>query len=310
MNDKISDHSGKKNWIILVVAIVLAAGAAWLSSVYLKNKENEIRSSITGKKEIKVPVVVPRFNLGSGDVIDASNMVVREIPKKFVPDGAFSPAEFQSLVGRTVTGSLSAGKPVLDSKISSVGVEQFSDLLESGHRAVTIKVDEYNSTSGLLTAGDRIDLFLMTDNDKVTLKQKSKDSVLFLILENAVVLATGQKLIDESTVDDADDFASSEYSTVTLGVPLKDAARIGLARKDGEFVAMLRNRQDLERVKHTLVEASDVYSRTGKSARQVEFIIGGKGSKGVAASSTQAFDVDEVNKRITDLKKLADVSAN
>ena len=97
MNNVAVESSSKKSWIILVTAIVLGGLAAWLSSFYLDYKEDQIRDSLTGKKEVKVPIVVPKFKVGPGDIISGCNMVVRKVPKRYVPDGAFNPSQFEGL---------------------------------------------------------------------------------------------------------------------------------------------------------------------------------------------------------------------
>ena len=265
----------------------LAAAAAWLSSLYLDNKEKEIKDSLLGKKVVKVPIIVPKVSVKPGDIISSANMVVREVPKKYVPDGAFSPKQFKGLVGRTIISHISNGKPLLENSIAGIGIEQFSDLLEDGHRAITLSMDEFNSTAGMLVAGDRIDLFLLAKKNKMSGKQDKEDktSALYLILENGVVLATGKKTVEDKFISIHNGEVSEQYSTITLGVPLKDAGRIGLARKDGDFVAMLRNREDVKKVRDNYIDSNDVYTNIAANEQEVEFIIGGSSESGLASVS-------------------------
>ncbi|MBV1908681.1 MAG: Flp pilus assembly protein CpaB [Kangiellaceae bacterium] len=301
------DSSSKKNWLILVVALVLGGSAAWLSSYYLDFKEAEIRNTLAGSNTKKIPVVVPKYQVGPGDIIDSSNMVVREIPSQYVPDGAFTPKQFKSLIGRVVTADISAGKPVLKNSIAGVGIKQFSDLLTEGQRAITIPMDEFNSTAGMLVAGDRIDLYLLADKKTITgFKSKEKSSALYLVLENAVVLATGRSTLEDMVIKSnsmqASDF--DQYNTITLGIPLRDAGRLGLARQDGKFVAMLRNREDDKRVKHRLLDSNDVYMNVAKIEHKVEYIIGGSAKKGIASVAEQAVEMKKLARKLGQIDEL------
>lgn len=309
-----NDEGSKKSWLILAAAISLGGLAAWLSGYYLDYKEGEIRDSLSGLKEVKVAVVVPKFEVLPGDVISGSNMVVREIPEKYVPDGAFSPAQFESLVGRKITSPISPGKPLLENSIAGVGAEKFSDLLREGERAITIPMDEFNSTAGMLVAGDKIDLFLLAKKEVITGEKDENDtSALFLMLENAIVLATGKSTLEDEidSLQDEEDF--DQYNTITLGVPLRDAGRIGLARQDGKFVAMLRNKDDKKKVRSRFLENQDVYANITKRESQVEFIIGGGNQNGIANVKNESIEIKQMANKIMSKKPskvTTDIAAN
>ena len=304
-----SEDSSKKSWIILGVAFVLAGGAAWLSSYYLDYQEEMIKSSLVDKNSDKIAIVVPRVSVKPGDVISGANMVVREIPRKYLPDGVFQPGQFKSLEGRTITSHISPGRPLTQNSVSNIGVEKFSDLLKEGHRAITIPMDEFNSTAGMLVAGDRIDLFLLAKK-KLIQGRDSKDSTkaLYMVLEDAVVLATGKSTVDDEVISGNEDF--DEYNTVTLGVPLRDAGRIGLAREDGKFIAMLRNRDDDKKVKHRLIDTGDLYQNVATNDHHVEFIIGGKSKNGLAAAKEQRVEIEKLANKLSELQGLETAAVN
>lgn len=268
-------HLLDKNWVLLLVSLLLGGIAAWSVGQYIDSKENEIRTQYAKTDVVKVPVIVLTRPVKQGSIIDKSVVAVREIPSNYLPAGTLNPSEFGEVDGQMLLESVNTGQPLLRSYLPGKGLQQFSDILSDGRRAVTIKIDETNSTAGLLVAGDKVDLYLLSE------KQEGK-SQLNLLIEKVDILATGQITIDKNKkVVDEVYSDPTNYSTVTLDVSVLNAARVSLAKEQGKFVALLRNREDKQEVTDRLVKSSSLFGDS-TDEDEVEMIFGGSG--GIAQS--------------------------
>ncbi|MCK8136602.1 Flp pilus assembly protein CpaB [Pseudoalteromonas sp. 2CM28B] len=270
-----------KNWVLLIISLILGVAAAWSVGKYIESKEDELKTFYSKSDVKKVPVIVVTKPLFKGTTINKVSVAVREIPTNYLPAGTIHPSEFAEIDGQMLLTDVSTGQPLLRAYLPGKGLQQFSDILTDGRRAVTIQIDETNSTAGLLVAGDKVDLYLLSE------KQQDKPQ-LELLIESVNVLATGQitadkhkEIVDEIYND------PTNYSTLTLDVSVLDAARVSLAKEHGKFVTLLKNRQDKKIVTERLVDSSSLFKSSG-GEDEVEMIFGGSGA--VAQSVTTYID--------------------
>jgi Flp pilus assembly protein CpaB len=240
--------SGSKLVVIAVVCGLLATGAAWL---YLKNKEDQYRQAYKPAVEQKIALIVPRLDIGKAEVMSKEKVAVLEVPAAFIPSGAVLAQDWKKLEGRMVTTPLQKGKPITWSAVEGAAVSRFSENVELGKRAKTVKISKINSFDGLLRPGDHIDLFGNFSAGDIGLQKQPNyaDDVIINVLENVELLAAGRE--DSSgrkyeTVYDqnsADGF-NMNFSTVTLMLTPLQVARVEMAEKSGELVAVLRHPKD------------------------------------------------------------------
>lgn len=266
-----------RNWVLLVISLVLGGLAAWAIGMYLEVKETEIKEIYNTDNVQYSKVVVATRRLNKGELIEGSQVAVRDIPTEYLPVDAVHPKDFSQVANKLLLTNLEPGKPLLYSYIPENDGDQFSDILRPGHRSVTINITDNNSSANMLVAGDHIDLYL---------KRKSGDEGLYLLLKKVTVLATGRRSIstrDQLKQSIYNDEAEA-YATITLDLSLRDAGRISLAQDYGEFITLLRNRKDDLAVNEVHITESDVFLHQ-KKQHQVEYIIGGSGDKGVATGT-------------------------
>jgi pilus assembly protein CpaB len=110
-------------------------------------------------------------------------------PKQAVPPGAFTSVE--ALLGerrdqrRTVLQSIERGEPILDAKIMRLGQSLALAVSPAeGMRAVSVRIDGASSELQKLSAGDRVDVFLVR-----LLKEQPVES---LILQDIRILAIAE----------------------------------------------------------------------------------------------------------------------
>lgn len=217
-----------KTWLVLGVAIVIGAIAAFAASRFLSGRLADIEARSQGKT---VKAVVAKRDLHRGERLSSENVAVRAIPLDYAQSGAVVPEQFGSVEGEPIAFDLRAGEMLMWSQMEGKKAPTFSARIESGRRAITVPVDEINSISGLLEPGDLIDLL-------VTLDRHGK-KVTAPLLTGVRVMATGQR-----SVDDPKSGERRLYSTVTLNTDPQEAQTVVLAREAGRLTALLRNPQD------------------------------------------------------------------
>lgn len=265
------------NWVLLGIALVLGSLAAWATKNYFIVKEQEIRAELSNSNVKMVDVVVATQELRKGDIVDETNMSVRSIRADVIPLDAIRPSQFNEVAGQMLLSEMSPGRPLISAYLPGFKTKQFSDLLQEGQRAVTIDINEENSTAGMLVPSDLVDLFL-----SYTVENGDSERVkMELLIEKAQVLATGKRSIDvhpelvNSLYDNPD-----SYNTVTLALSTEDAIRVSLAKGRGKFVTLLRNKAESAPVAVTNMFGDQIFGMSGdKGSHQVEYITGGSGLK-------------------------------
>lgn len=160
--------------------------------------------------------------------------------------------------------------------------------LESGQRAMSVKVDDLKGVSNLLRVGNRVDVILVLDdqnNDMFTSSQ--------MLLENKEVLALNRRLgnddssqaansttsssqsssSDSSSSNSSDSSSSSssssdssssrstasrEYATVTLSVTPDEAVKLALSIDQGKIYLVLRPQEDTDIVSPAPIRISEL----------------------------------------------------
>jgi pilus assembly protein CpaB len=153
------------------------------------------------------PVAVARHAVEPGDVVDDSDVTVREMPASLVPDGALrSPP-----VGRVAVAPLLPGQIVVAAQFAPQGLSPVAALLPRGRRAVAVPT---GGVAPPLRRGDVVDVFVTVDD---------ADPPTFPVASRALVVAT----------DD---------DTVTVAVTERELPRVAFAVARGVIAVALADR--------------------------------------------------------------------
>jgi pilus assembly protein CpaB len=210
--------------IIIMVAVAMGGGAAYLARSWLQTQLNAAASYQPAGH-----IVIAAEPLPFG--VALSNDNISEVPwyTTALPDGAF--ASKDDLLGggrRTVVYPLKSGEPVLRSKVTGAGQRaSLASVLEEGKRAVTVRVDDVRGVAGFVLPGDFVDIVMIAD--EVSGKRQSYSDIL---LEHVKVLAIDQiasEAEEKPTVARA----------VTLEVTKEQAQKILLATNIGKLSLIL-----------------------------------------------------------------------
>lgn len=243
-----SSVSGKKLLIIAVACGVLAATLGWL---YLKAKESQYRAAYQPANQVKVSVIVPKVDIPKAQPLTRENVAAMDVPREYLPSNAVLTDDWPKLEKRMTLQPLQSGRPITWDAVERDGVSRFSETVTLGKRVKTVKISKINSFDGMLRPGDRIDLMGTFSATDIGLQEQLNysDQVVITVLENIEVLAAGREdaggrkyenYYDRSTPDGF----NMNFSTLSLMLTPQQVARVELAEKAGELVAVLRNPKD------------------------------------------------------------------
>lgn len=227
---------------VLAVAILMGALAALAGYAGLRAMARQVVSS-TSKQF--VPVVVTATDLTFGSKLDRAQLRVAKYPKESVPAGAFS--DIDSVAGQTTKIFLAAREPVTATKLSSRG-GGLSMLVRPGLRATSLEVNQVSGVSGFVLPGDRVDVLCTVDG-----RGPTQDAVTRTILQNAEVLASGQKTTQQ-------DNKPITVQAVTILVDPVGAEKLALGLHEGKIHLVLRNPEDADTLR---VGAVDTHGMVG-----------------------------------------------
>jgi pilus assembly protein CpaB len=140
--------------VVLIVAIV----AGLLASVLVYRTVAQMRAAATRGPETE-DIVVAAANLEVADTVTARDVRLVAWPRTAIPEGALR--KLADGQGRVVRRSITAGEPLLESRLVSQAAGHggmLGILVKEGQRAVTIKIDDAAKESGLIVPNSRVDL--------------------------------------------------------------------------------------------------------------------------------------------------------
>ncbi len=213
----------------IIALLISGVFTLWLSTRFSKNRS-------VASAPAKSQYVAASSSLQADQVIRASNLRMIDWPASVPLAGAFTNPG--ALIGRIVMYPLAEGEPILERQLSIPGSGNgITVKIPTGMRAISLRTDDVVGVAGFLLPGTHVDVL-------VTLHTSyDPDPLTFTVLQDAVVLAAGQK-----TEPDPEGKASSA-TEVTILVKPENAERVVLASNQGTIHFALRNGVDREQFK-------------------------------------------------------------
>lgn len=270
-----------KNVLFIVVAVVMAAFAAFIAISYIRNTVAER----TQDNRPTVEVAVPLSDLPQGAILQPGDLASRSIPAEFAPADAVTPDNHLQYEGRMLRAPARGGAPLSASALVPLS-EQFSQLIPKGKVAYTMSVDENNSISGMLAPGDLIDIFFIKDATGSSGAGASAGAQVFPLLQKIRVLAAGNRIGEAPPTAEGDrPDETRAFSSVTLELDQYQAKQLAVASKVGAVRVLLRELKDGSPGAISGMSESQLLQslgvgeggRMGAGSTRIEFIIGGKG---------------------------------
>jgi pilus assembly protein CpaB len=184
----------------------------------------------------KTRYVVTATNMQADQVIRAENLRFIDWPVTAPIPGAFTATE--PLIGRATLYPLAEGEPIIERQLAAPGSGIGITLkIPNGMRAISLRSDEIVGVAGFLLPGTYVDVLVTLHTEK------SPDPVTFTVLQDAQVIAAGQK------IDPDPEEKPTTVTVVTLLVKPEDAERVVLASSQGAVHFVLRNGTDRQEYK-------------------------------------------------------------
>jgi pilus assembly protein CpaB len=149
----------------------------------------------------------------------------------------------QAVIGRSTAVEIAQGTPLQTSSL----LDGLAGLLQSGERAVAIKVEEFSSVGHKVKPGDWVDVFAVLRKDATEVE----DTQARLLLPRKRVLAFGAQLhpAAQSTQEKKDEDPQRRGTevaarTAVIAVHVEEVNRLILAEQQGQVLLALRSPLD------------------------------------------------------------------
>jgi pilus assembly protein CpaB len=219
--------------LMLTLSLTIALGAALLARNWLQARMN------AGEAAQGTMVVAAAMEIPFGDVIEATQVRLVEMPTALVPAKSFDSVE--AVIGRVATQVLYPGEVLIEGRVvQHMGGSALAATVDRGMRAVTVRVDDVVGVAGFLLPGNHVDV-VATKRENGARAVSSET-----ILANIKVLA-----VDQIASPDKNDPVIVQ--AVTLEVRPEQAEVLVRATQEGKVQLTLRNPLDR---KSTIAKAS------------------------------------------------------
>jgi pilus assembly protein CpaB len=228
-------------------ALWVSVGAVLIGLLLMVVYQRQFERETSGGPKIRILFAVS--DIAAGEALQAAKLGFREIPEAYLEDRHIRQSDMNRVIGVQVAGQVRANQALLwtDLSTTSNGRRELSLLVRPGMRAVTVRADGTSSFSGLIRAGDRVDVFATMSRTT-----QEGDRVTLPLLQNVLVLAAGRDLGGEvqsaqqgGTQGNSGGQARMDVSMVTLSVTLEEAALLVFAQDRGRLSMVMRNADDI-----------------------------------------------------------------
>lgn len=233
----------KKNWLLLVGALVLASLAFWLTHSYLKGQELRLAERMRITPEETRRIIVASREVSQGEVVGPETMSIREVPSSNVSPSVITPQNYSDVEGHMIKYPMSPGEPLLIHYVDRPVVSRFSQLLHEGERAVSFDIDSLSSISGMLMPGDYIDILVEYEEPKPN-SLETELKIKPLIQRVRVLSVDELPLMARDQVNINYGSHSLNYGSITVAANYKDAVALTVAKHSHGIRFLLRNEKD------------------------------------------------------------------
>ena len=238
--------------IMVVVAVLLglvAAGGIWQ---YLNQAQEQVK-----KLSATRPVVIASKEIPAGTKLTEEFLTIKQFPTQTTPKDY--PSSIETLKGRLVKSTLNIDEVITETRLVGKENAGLPLIIPPGQRAITIRVNEVVGVGGFINPGDHVDVVsILKDNQNHTFSKT--------ILQNVLVLAVGDKILDLNAISD---FKPKIVSQVTLALNVEDSEKVSLAGQVGQLQLSLRPFGENNLLTTTGVKLEDVYGELAYTPSEI-----------------------------------------
>lgn len=245
----------------LIIGVICGILAIFLVKGHINTIQRQAQEGMKTKEVLAAAVDIP-----AGTPLTSQMLITREIPVKYVSDGAVVPADKDEIIGQRILTSLKRNDVVLWSNfVEAKTGENLSDIIKVGERALAIPVDVVSSISNFLRPNDHVD-FVGTFSDP-----EKGNTITLTILQNVTVLAVNNVRQTQSGLSKKDMESLESINMITVLVTPEEAQMLILAQGMGSITLVLRNPEDIETDKEFgRVEITDIIKTEKRKEVQIK----------------------------------------
>lgn len=229
-----------------VAAVVVATGVALLAKALLTPAAPEPVTVVEKPADV-VPqsrILVAAQDIQPGQFLDSAMLQWQAVDADQVKPLQLLQNQFriESVRGATIRTPLVAGSAITEAMLIRAGDAGFlATVLQADMRAVSIPTSAVESSFGLISAGDHVDVILSLTNQGSNSDNSSPFLKSQTILRNARVLALNNRIDTLAPGNQPKDAkAVRSFSTVTLEVRPQVAEQLSIAKELGDLMLALR----------------------------------------------------------------------
>lgn len=230
---------------IRILALLIAVAVMIMMAIIFLPKEQTNKPM----EEVKKTVVVAKKTIPAYAEITEDMVETMEYPESAVAPNAV--LKLENVIGSRTLVEISPQETLMSNHLLKAEdiAGGLSMLLDSGMRAMSVRVDEVSGVSNLLKVGNYVDVIAVAPNPK-----ENNEVVANMLLENIEIVALDTALLGNSLGDDGNPY----YKTVTLAVTPQDAVKLALSSHEGTVYLIGRSQNDNDNVKTSPVRISDI----------------------------------------------------
>jgi len=219
---------------LLFLAVAMMAALIVGLFLYQTFRNYEAELATAEQVEEMQTIVVAARELTQGLTLSEDDIMVREIPVAFVPEGTFETLDL--VIDRVPKERILPGEYIRDDRLASseAGVG-LNAIIPQGQRAVSINVTDGSAVSGFLNPGNYVDVL-------VTIRGDDRKEQTVTLLQAVRVLAVDSRLGGRS---DNPEVRGRYKPSVTLAVTPEQALKLAYSNIEGDVVLTLRNDIDV-----------------------------------------------------------------
>jgi pilus assembly protein CpaB len=217
-----------------MILMVVAVGCGLVAMI-------GVQQALSGKADTvpTINILVARIDVESGTPLDESIVGFKAVPVELVPEGAIiDKADYEQ---RAPKQRLFTGQYILKGQLGEKG--EFGGTLEipEGYRVVTVEVDPTMSHSGMLKAGDRVDVIV---NYEKQIPRGGTQKKTKTVLEFVQVFAIDSIRAGSDKDKTSSSGTSNSPKTVSMLLMQNQAVLMKYAESRGKLALIMRNRND------------------------------------------------------------------
>lgn len=219
--------------------LLLGIGLIFMVMAFLSG-QNTRKGGETLKTEIeRFPVVVSLVEIPFGKPVTPDMVKVEKFA--IAPAGAFT--DIGDVIGKKPQFNIGKGLPVTSQYFESGAV---AAEVRDGFRAFALKLDENNSSTAKIKAGDFVDVFSIFQSNS----RDIPETISRLVLPKLRVLSVGSQMVnapDTAATDEKDvNNRQIRIRAMMVEVPTAEVNTLAIAQVQGELFVVLRNPDDEE----------------------------------------------------------------